>query len=86
MTPERAEGRLKTFYESAANTGGDVAPIMQALSLAPQTHQAFYDLTSVIYLPPGKVINPRSETGRALSRPQIELLAAVISAANHCQY
>ena len=59
---------------------------MQSLSLAPETLLAFYALASVIYLPPGKVLNPGAETGRAITRPQIELLAATVSAANACQY
>lgn len=86
VIPEKSRGRLKAFYDSAANPAGRVAHIMQALSAAPETLLAFYDLTSVIYLPPGKVGNPGAETGRAISRPQIELLAAVVSAANACQY
>jgi hypothetical protein len=86
VIPEKSRGRLKAFYNSAANPAGRVAHIMQALSAAPETLLAFYELTSVIYLPPGKVGNPGAETGRAISRPQIEILAAVVSAANACQY
>jgi len=86
VIPEKSTGRLKAFYDSAANPAGWVAHVMQALSAAPETLIAFYDLTSVIYLPPGKVGNPGAETGRAISRPQIELLAAVVSAANACPY
>lgn len=86
VIPEKSGGRLKAFYDSAANPAGRVAHVMQALSAAPETLLAFYDLASVIYLPPGKVGNPREETGRAISRPQIELLAAVISMANACPY
>jgi hypothetical protein len=86
VIPEKAKGRLKAFYESAANPMGGVAHIMQALSAAPETLLGFYDLAEVIYLPPGKVTNPGAETGRSISRPQIELLAATVSAANACQY
>ncbi len=86
VIPEKAKGRLKAFYEAAAGPAGGVAHIMQALSLAPETLLAFYDLASVIYLPPTKVSNPGAETGRAITRPQIELLAATVSAANACHY
>jgi hypothetical protein len=86
VIPEKSKGRLKAFYDSAANPAGRVAHVMQALSAAPETLLAFYDLTEVIYLPPGKVSNPGTKTGRAITRPQIELLAAMISAANACQY
>ena len=84
--PEKAVGKLKTFYDAAANPAGGVVHIMQALSLTPETLVAFYDLAAVIYLPPGKVSNPGGQTGRAITRPQIELLAATVSAANACRY
>jgi hypothetical protein len=86
VIPEKSRGRLKAFYDSAANPAGGVVHVMQALSAAPETLLAFYDLASVLYLPPAKVANPGAETERAVTRPQIELLAAVVSAANNCQY
>jgi alkylhydroperoxidase family enzyme len=86
VIPEKAKGGLEAFYEAAANPAGGVAHIMQALSAAPETLLAFYDLASVLYLPPQKVANPGSEIDRAITRPQIELLAATVSAANACRY
>jgi hypothetical protein len=86
VIPEEAVGKVKAFYDTASNPMGGVAHVMQALSLAPETLLAFYDLAAVIYLPPGKVANPGSGTGRSITRPQIELLAATVSAANACHY
>ena len=58
----------------------------RALSLAPTENAAMQKLVQAQYVPVDKVRDFRFEPGRSLSRPQIELVAARVSALNECFY
>ena len=57
---------------------------MRAMSLVPDAVRDLKSLSAVHYLTPEEVANPAAR--RALSRPQIELLAGRVSALNECFY
>jgi hypothetical protein len=61
-----------------------VPNVRRALSLVPAEAQAFEEMGAVMYLP----LDELMEFGRdrAISRPQMELLAARVSALNQCFY
>jgi hypothetical protein len=61
-----------------------VPNIVRALSLVPAEVRALRRQSDAHYVPLGKLTDPRA--GRALSRPQIELVAARVSALNQCFY
>ncbi len=75
VPPEDAEGRLSEVYEEIQQARGAVANVYQVHSLLPETmlgHKELY--MSLLY-------------GRGgLSRPQREMIAVVVSAANSCGY
>jgi hypothetical protein len=57
---------------------------MKGLSLVPAEHLGFYGrIFPAAYVPPDALLDFTTDL-RALTRPQIELLAAVVSAANNC--
>ncbi len=65
--------------------GAPMVPnIVRALSLVPAEVGALRRESDAHYVPLGKLTDPR--VGRALSRPQIELVAARVSALNQCFY
>lgn len=65
--------------------GAPMVPnVVRALSLVPAEVRALRRQSDAHYVPLGKLTDPR--TGRALSRPQIELVAARVSALNQCFY
>jgi hypothetical protein len=65
--------------------GAPMVPnIVRALSLVPAEVRALQRQSDAHYVPLGKLTDPRA--GRALSRPQIELVAARVSALNQCFY
>jgi len=61
------------------------ANIMKAMSLVPDEVRSFFDLVENQYLP-GAVMRDFAHEYRAISHPQIELLAARVSALNRCLY
>jgi hypothetical protein len=66
---------------------GPRAPyIERALSLVPDAVRAMKDLGAAQYVPMGRVPDVAYGGDRALSRPQIEVLAARVSALNECFY
>ncbi len=66
-------------------SGGALTPYIQrALSLVPDETRHFTETIGAEYVPPGDLFTPLSN--RAISRPQIELLAARVSAVNECFY
>ena len=68
----------------AVAPGGDAPNIIRALSLVPDQVRALMDLHAAQYL---SVEQMRGfETGRALNRPQMELVAGRVSALNECFY
>lgn len=70
-----AAGELKDIYESQRAQAGAVANILKIHSLAPKTLSAHLGLYAAVLHAPG-----------ALSRPQREMIAVVVSSVNHCHY
>lgn len=62
------------------------ANIYRSISLVPDQARLFYAILRAQYLPSQDVANPESNGGRAISRPQMELIAARVSALNGCFY
>ena len=61
--------------------------VIRALSLVPdEVRSSIYILLPAQYMQDRNVGDPTSDPGRAISRPQIELLAARVSALNQCFY
>lgn len=72
---EQARGRLKKEYEAALKRAGRIWHIVSIMSQSPRTLKTSMDFYSAIMF------------GRSpLSRSQREMLAVVVSAANHCVY
>ncbi|MCA9926647.1 MAG: carboxymuconolactone decarboxylase family protein [Anaerolineales bacterium] len=72
---EKATGFLKKEYETAIKRAGRIWKIVSIMSLNARTMKASMDFYSAIMY------------GRSpLSRSQREMLAVVVSAANHCIY
>ncbi len=66
-------------------SGGALTPYIQrALSLVPDETRHFTEIITAEYVPPQDLLTPLST--RAISRPQIELVAARVSAVNECFY
>lgn len=59
--------------------------IQKALSLVPDTMQAFFDLDETYYLQEQEIVDFANEY-RALTHDQMELIAARMSALNQCYY
>ena len=81
---------VEPAYAGAAEAGiypneRPPANIMKAMSLVPEEVRSFFDLVTHQYLP-GAVMRDFSREYRAISHPQIELLAARVSALNRCLY
>ncbi len=75
IAPEEAEGHLAKSYRAALERAGRVAGIVRVQSLAPEVLDAsigFY--RAVMFRRDG------------LARYQRELIAVVVSRANHCHY
>jgi len=60
------------------------AYVMRALTLAPNEVRAWMELSAAQYLSPARMT--RLDTGRAIDRVQMELVAGRVSALNHCFY
>jgi uncharacterized peroxidase-related enzyme len=75
VPPEEARGLVQTVYQAAVKRAGKVFQIVRAMSLAPRTMQASLELYRAVMFGPG-----------GLSRRERELLAVVVSRANHCHY
>jgi hypothetical protein len=67
---------------------GRQAPnVIRAMSLVPdEVRSSIHILLPPQYLDPADVPDPRLNSGRAISRSQMELLAARVSALNQCFY
>ncbi len=73
--------------EADLYAGLPLAPnVIAAMSLAPDSVRLLKLLSAAHYLKGKEVGNPASNGGRALSRPQIELVGARVSALNECFY
>lgn len=75
VEPNEAEGPLKEFYDAAVKRAGRVFNIVKVQSLRPHTLKSGIELYMAAMF-------AKSE----LSRAQREMLAVVVSAANHCHY
>ena len=72
---EEAKGLLKKEYEAAIRRAGRIWNVVSIMSQNPRSMKASMDFYSAIMF------------GRSpLSRGQREMLAVVVSAANHCVY
>ncbi len=60
-------------------------PVVKALSLVPDAKRAFWDLADANYLPATAVFDLDTEL-RAISRMQMELLAARVASVHQCTY
>lgn len=75
VEPEEATGELKVEYDKAMRRAGKVFNILKVQSLNPQSLHASMEMyLAAMYGPSG------------LSRGEREMLAAVVSWANHCFY
>ena len=70
------------IYEGMPRT----ANVIAAMSIVPDAVRLLHKQSDAMYLPGNEVINPAANGGRALSRPQIELIAGRVSALNQCFY
>ncbi len=76
-----------TGLEADLYGGNRRAPnVARALSLVPEEVRGISDLGVAQYVPFERVPDPSYEPGRGLSRAQIELVAARVSALNECFY
>jgi hypothetical protein len=56
------------------------------MSLGPDAVRVLNRLSAVLYVPMENVADPGYNEGRALERPQMEFIAARVSAINDCFY
>ncbi len=84
VPPKEAGEALKNVWWPDGNEQY-VPRIHQALSLVTEEVIAFRNFAETLYLPSGAIMDFTSSS-RAISRPQIELLAARTSALNECFY
>ena len=75
IEPGKADGGLKAVYDQAERRAGRVYNILKLMSRSP------YALKASMELYTGTMFGPSE-----LSRAQREMLAVVVSAANHCHY
>jgi len=76
VSPDRAQGLLARLYDAAVRRAGKVFQIIRIQSPRPETLRASTQLYGEI------MHSPRSP----LSRARREMIATVVSAANHCHY
>ena len=75
IAAQDATGRLRKIYDAALGRTGRVFGILRAMSLSPRILDASMALYGAAVLGPS-----------AVSRRERELLAVVVSRANHCHY
>jgi hypothetical protein len=80
IAPEDAAGAEADLYPPNAM----VPNIVRALSVVPAEARALQMLSAAHYLPVEQIVDPTAR--RALERPQMELIAARVSALNQCFY
>jgi len=77
--------------EDASDTDGDLYPnpkvgyIVRALSALPEIKKQYWSLMDAHYLP-GPLIYQYDRDHRAISRPQMEVIAGRVSALHQCLY
>ena len=62
------------------------ANVLRALSLVPDAVRCLRAIEPAYYIGPPEIVDPTNNAGRAISRRQIELVAARVSALNECFY
>ena len=72
--------------ESDLFPGGRSPNVIRAMSLVPEAVRLLKTLLAAQYVSLDRVGQPGSNAGRAISRPQIELVAGRVSALNDCFY
>src|SRR5438128_2495190 len=82
LAPEDVTPDDPPLYSSAGRIGGNVH---RALSLVPQAMMQFWDMFETMYLPQDAMRDFGREY-RAITHPQIEMLAARVAVLNHCVY
>lgn len=75
VSPDEAKGPIKEIYDAALKRAGRVFNILRVQSLRPSLLRAGLDLYVATMLAPS-----------GLTRKEREMLAVVVSAANHCFY
>jgi len=75
IEPEEATGELKQEYDAALSRAGKVFNILKVQSLSPAALKASMEMYRVTMFGPS-----------GLSRAEREMLATVVSWANHCFY
>lgn len=65
---------------------GQTANVIRALSLVPNALREWSGIGDVQYLDPKTIMDVGRDTGRAINRMQIELVAGRVSAHNECFY
>lgn len=83
VPPEEAEGDLFDYYARMHTRLGPAPHIMQSLTLVPEMQIRLQSLMAELYLGPEMM---EMKSRRTLTRPQMELIAAHVSAANECFY
>ena len=81
VDPEHAEGELVDYFEQIGRVAGG-ARIMRAISLVPSEQISFTKTLRSLYTDDLMSL----DNHKALLRPQMELIAATVSAANECFY
>ena len=82
VAPKDVSEREADMYGGARATGN----VISAMSLAPDAIRMLDVGGTAQYLAPHQVADPEDNGGRALTRPQIELLAGRVSAMSNCFY
>jgi hypothetical protein len=82
ITPQDLSEPEADLYGASSRTGN----VMSAMSLVPDSVRMLTALGDVQYLPAADVVSMSSNHGRALRRPQIELIAGRVSSLSDCFY
>jgi hypothetical protein len=80
LRPDRLGEAERDIYGGAPFTGN----VIRALSLVPDAVRALRDMSAAQYIPIERM--SEMETGRAIDRAQMELVAGRVSALNECFY
>jgi hypothetical protein len=65
---------------------GRSANVLRALSLVPEAVRGWVSVSGAQYLSMQQIMSPSAETGRALNRMQMEIVAGRVSSHNECFY
>ncbi len=82
LDKDAATGEYSDLYPKAPQ----IPNVIRAMSLVPDNVRMLKKLSTAHYVPHTIVAKVAAETGRAISRSQIELIAGRVSARNECFY